>query len=271
MEYTKLSFTVKPEINDVLIARLAEMGFEGFEEEDGILHAFIASNQYSEAEAIALSLAYEASFSKEIIAQQNWNAMWEANFQPVIVEGFCTIRADFHIIEVDTPYEIVITPKMSFGTGHHATTKLMMMQMKNIELRGKKVFDFGTGTGILAILAEILGSTEIVAIDNDEWSYENATENAGKNSCSHITLKQGSIEDASNTTFDIILANINRHILLKHMQRMHEIANAGGFLLMSGLLIEDKEIIVSAAEEVGMKFISHSELNGWISLLFTKD
>jgi ribosomal protein L11 methyltransferase len=153
----------------MLIALLSEETFEGFEETQDTLVAIIAEPEY-QAEAIkTLADAQNVSFSVQRIQQQNWNAQWESDFQPVIVPGFCTVRASFHPPATDTPYEIIITPKMSFGTGHHATTQLMMAQMQNLDIAGKKIFDFGTGTGILAILSKKLGAADVVAIDNDEW------------------------------------------------------------------------------------------------------
>ncbi len=252
------------------MAQLTEFGFEGFEENDEALLAYIREPVYDEPAVQRFLNEGEIRYRREIVEEQNWNAQWEENFQPVIVDGFCTIRADFHNISVNTPMEIVITPKMSFGTGHHATTQLMMQLMKDMELSQKKVLDFGTGTGILAILAEKLGARQVLAIDNDEWSFENAMENVKKNDCKNISLQLGSIEDCGNDKFDIILANINRHILLNTMPFLYSSLNKGGYLLMSGLLKDDETIIVDKAAEEHFKLLLKCEKNNWIALLFEK-
>ncbi|MBS1688884.1 MAG: 50S ribosomal protein L11 methyltransferase [Bacteroidetes bacterium] len=258
------------ETRDLLIARLSELGYEGFEENEQTLIAYLPEEDYDANAIMSLINGYELESTNNIIPKQNWNAVWERNFQPVIVEGFCTIKADFHELVTATPYEIIITPKMSFGTGHHATTQLMMMQMRHLPFAGAKVLDFGTGTGILAILAQMLGAASILAIDNDEWSYENATENAHRNNSTNVTIKHGSLDIAAVETFDIILANINRHILLQFMPDLYTQLNSGGHILMSGLLKEDEQIIVEAASAAGFKMLNIDTLNNWIVVLFTK-
>ena len=270
MEYKQISIRVSAqEQKDILVALLENIGYEGFEEHEEEVLAYIPDGDYNEDELKALLEPFGLSFSLKDIEPQNWNTQWESNFEPVVVEGICTIRASFHDIEVDTPYEIVITPKMSFGTGHHATTQLMVEQMSKMDFKGGKVLDFGTGTGILAILAEKLGAGPILAIDNDEWSYENSLENISVNNCRNIKVLQGSLELAENEN-DVILANINRHILLDYMSEMYIKLKDEGYILMSGLLKEDEIIITEAATAAGLKRINTSELNNWIALLFKK-
>jgi ribosomal protein L11 methyltransferase len=270
MEYIQVVVaTAEQEQREILIALLENSGYEGFEEHDDKLVSYIAASEYNEEDLQETLLPFGLEFSTSSIAPQNWNAQWESNFEPVIIDGFCTIRAFFHHLEINTPYEIVITPKMSFGTGHHATTKLVMQQMADMDLKGKSVLDFGTGTGILAILAEMLGAGHILAIDNDEWSYDNTKENVETNNCSRISIERGSLEIASGP-YDIILANINRHILLEYMADMYAKLTAGGTLLMSGLLVADTDIIKEAAQQVGFQHKRSGEHNGWISLLFNK-
>jgi len=252
----------------MLIAMLSDAGYNGFEESEHELLAYIGDEVFNEPELEAIAASLGVAFEKEILVHQNWNALWESNFQPVVVDGICTIRAHFHDIEVTTPYEIVITPKMSFGTGHHATTQQMMMLMNEMDLKDKSVLDFGTGTGVLAIFAEMLGGGAIFAIDNDEWSVENAIENTERNNCTRVTVSQGSLEDVPEGKFDIILANINRHILLHYMSDLGNKLNINCKLLMSGLLVEDKEIIVQAASNAGLQLIQSGEMNQWIVLLF---
>jgi ribosomal protein L11 methyltransferase len=271
MQYYKIGFnTTEQELKDVLIAILGELEYEGFEETEDALFAYIEEKKFDKDKLEEIAGQYGLSFDITSIPQQNWNISWEQNFQPVIVNGFCTVRADFHKIKVETPYEIVITPKMSFGTGHHATTQLVMTEMQHIDFKGKAVFDFGTGTGILAILSEMLGAKSVLAIDNDEWSYENVIENIERNHSTNITVKKGSIEDIGNYKYDMILANINRHILLHYMKMMYEKTEKDGNILMSGILTEDVEIVQKAAEKEGFLFVKRAELNNWVLLVFKR-
>ena len=255
---------------DILVALLGEMGYDGFEEIDGCLLAYIGRESFEVSLVEALLEAHNFSYTIEVVPAQNWNALWESNFQPVIIDGFCTVRAHFHDIEVNTPFDIIITPKMSFGTGHHATTVLMIQAMKNLDLKDKEIIDFGSGTGILAILAEMLGAASIKAIDNDEWCTENALENVVRNNCHKISVQTGSLELVQDNRVDVILANINRHILVHYLPMMHQVLKNDGLLLMSGLLVDDREIMVKAGNEAGFEFVSGSEHNGWIALQFKK-
>lgn len=271
MQYTKAAFfTQDNDLQQVLIAALAEQGYTGFEETDTALIAYIPEDEYDRNETEELANFYKVSLTIEQIKEQNWNASWESNFEPVLVDDFCLVRADFHNINAEVKHEIVITPKMSFGTGHHATTRLMMQGMRHIDFKGKRVFDFGTGTGILAILAQMLGAEEVLAIDNDQWSYDNATENAENNGADKLTIEVGSIEDVQPEPFDIILANINRNILLTYMTNIFNLTKAGGTVLMSGLLTDDELIVKMEAIEVGLEYIETKTLNNWITLLFKK-
>jgi len=271
MQYLKITFAVSSqEIADVLMALLGDLGFEGFEEQQNELLAYIPERDFDKEALDETIASFATPYHIVIIPAQNWNALWESNFQPVIVQDFCTIRAHFHDITVVTPYDIQITPKMSFGTGHHATTQQMMIQMKDISFAGQSVLDFGTGTGVLAILAELLGAHDILAIDTDEWSVENALENVGSNDCARIMVRQGSMEVTEGLEWNIILANINRHILLQYMINMYARLKPHGLLLMSGLLNDDEEIIRSAADQQGFIFLKGTQNKSWISLLFCK-
>jgi ribosomal protein L11 methyltransferase len=271
MSHIKVTFEIKDGVSaDVLIAMLDEIGYNGFEETDHELLAYVADTLFNAEELVSVVSGFDVDYHTEVIAAQNWNALWESNFEPVVVDGLCTIRAHFHDITVSTPYEIVITPKMSFGTGHHATTQLVMMTMKDIDLANKSVLDFGTGTGVLAILAEMLGAKDILAIDNDDWSVENAIENVARNSSKNITIEKGGIDEIAVGKNDIILANINRHILLQYMTDLYNRLNVDGTIVMSGLLVADKDIVVNAAAAVGFRFIESRERNNWISISFEK-
>ncbi len=253
---------------DILVAELSEIGFDGFEQNPTTLLAYI--NEAGFNENALKEITREVPYNIEIVPKQNWNQLWESNFEPVIVEDFVTLRADFHNIEVTTIYDIVITPKMSFGTGHHATTQLMMLMMRDIDFKGKHVLDFGTGTGVLAILAEKMEAAYVLAIDNDEWSVENANENIVRNNCTKVTAMLETDGHIPVLIQDIILANINRHILLQYMPELYSNTKKGGIVLMSGLLTEDEEIVKAAALNAGFKFTGIRHLNNWIAMSFVK-
>ena len=271
MEYIQITFiTADTEIKEALIARLGEADYYAFEETDDALHAFILPQDYNEAILTEIASTYQLIPSVNTVQQQNWNAIWEADFQPIIVDDFCTIRAHFHDIPITTQYEIVITPKMSFGTGHHATTLQMIQAMKSINWNNVDVLDFGTGTGILAILANMKGANNVIAIDNDEWSYENALENVERNHCNNIMVKIGSIEDISQDQFDVILANINKNILLQYALILVDKMKAGGILLISGIIKEDRIDMIQAYEQAGLHLVDETELNNWLMLKFSK-
>lgn len=269
MHYVEVTITdIDEDQQDILVALLANGGYEGFVQAADTLQAYIDEPSFDEA---ALStLAGDYTYTTAVIPKQNWNAVWEENFQPVIVDGFCTIRADFHNITVTTPHEIVITPKMSFGTGHHATTQLVMQMMRDTHLQNTTVLDFGTGTGVLAILAEQLGAGHVLGIDNDEWSVENAKENVERNQCTHITIQQNTTDELPGIEADVILANINRHILLQYMAQLAGHTRQGGTILMSGLLTTDHDVIVPAATVHGLQLAEQQELNNWIAMRFVK-
>ena len=270
MEYIKVVFVAGQDAIDMLVALLADAGYDGFEESGDGLFAYIERAKFDKGELAAIAAGQGVTYETEVIPAQNWNALWESNFQPVVVEDFCTIRAHFHSMEVTTPYDIIITPKMSFGTGHHATTQLMILMMRETGFSGRTVLDFGTGTGVLAILAEMLGADRIIAIDNDEWCVQNALENSSRNNCTKIHVLKGSVEDDPTDMVDVILANINRHILLQYMPVLYRRLNHGGTILMSGLLLDDEDIIVACAIENGFHFKTLKERSGWIVLCFNK-
>jgi ribosomal protein L11 methyltransferase len=257
---------ITSEASDILVAQLSELGFDGFEENEHALIAYCAESIYNAA-AINELLEGNYSYTKELIAKINWNEEWEKNFSPVVVDDFVGVRAHFHEPISGVVHEIVITPKMSFGTGHHATTHMMMQQMRGLDFRGKKVFDFGTGTGILAILAEKLGAAEIDAIDNDEWSVENAAENISNNACTKIQLALND-NPVLLPQYDIILANINKNVILAFFDMLKTGLKPNGQLLVSGLLAEDENDIVLAANALGLKFVQIVQRDKWISLLF---
>lgn len=268
-DHIQITFTqLQPEQKDILIAQLSDAGFEGFEEGETTLDAFIPENHFEENLLQEIVYKYQLHFKKTKIAATNWNQLWESSFQPVVVENFCAIRADFHQPITGVAHEIVITPKMSFGTGHHSTTFMMIEMMREIDFAGKSVFDFGTGTGILAILGEKLGAKKILAIDNDDWSVENAKENICQNGCTKAEIKKSSSIPAGKK-FDIILANINKNVILDNLPSLADQLLPGGFLVLSGLLQEDKEEIVKATAARKLDFQKELSRNNWICLGFT--
>jgi ribosomal protein L11 methyltransferase len=250
----------------MLLSELSDYDAAGFEQGDDFLLAYFPEENFKSYEVN--ELLHGRKFELSTIAEKNWNEEWESNFQPVIVDDFVGLRADFHAPIKQVEHEIVITPKMSFGTGHHATTYMMIKQMRNLDFKGKEVFDFGTGTGILAILAEKLGAEKLTAIDNDEWSIENAEENIQRNACSRISLSLAS--EIPEQNFDIILANINRNVILQHMPALSDSVRPGGYILFSGLLKADEDVVSEAARSALLTKEKYGEKDNWISLLFTK-
>lgn len=265
MNSIQISITANEEQQEILISQLEELHANGFEQTQDSLIAYFPENNFESYEINELLKPYQYIITT--LRDQNWNEIWEKNFEPVVVNDFCAIRAEFHKSFPNVAHEIVITPKMSFGTGHHATTYMMIQQMKAIDFKGKRVFDFGTGTGILAILSEKLGSKEILAIDIDEWSIENARENINRNKCNKIAVELSS--QLPTQLFDIILANINRNVILEYLAGLKSIlSDANSLLLLSGLLVTDQEIIVEACVKQGLILLNKLERNNWISLLF---
>jgi ribosomal protein L11 methyltransferase len=265
-EYIQIEFlSISAEQKDILIAKLIVAGFEGFEETGAGLKAFIPKKDYDEELIKEIAGQQEVLFNKTIIEETNWNQVWESNFEPVMIDDFVSILADFHEPVKGVAHEIVITPKMSFGTGHHATTLMMVQQMRQIDFNGKSVLDFGTGTGILAILSEKLGAKKILAIDNDEWSIENAAENIQRNDCSLIDLKKADTA-ASNELYDIILANVNKNVILENFDRLAKQLLHAGVLLLSGLLKEDLDVIFHICGEYSLQLIQTTVRDNWLCL-----
>jgi len=268
-EYIQIEFPdLSTEQKDILIAKLSENGFEGFEETITGLLAFIAAKDYNEKVLKKIAAKEKIAYDRSIIEETNWNKVWESNFDPVVVGDFVAIRADFHEPVKKVDHEIIITPKMSFGTGHHATTFMMIGQMRHIDFTGKTVFDFGTGTGVLAILAEKLGARTIVAIDNDDRSIENARENIQRNDCSLIDLRKSSTP-ATASSFDIILANINKNVILENFLLLVNQLSAGGVLLLSGLLKEDEDVVFRRSSEYSLQLIQTTVRDNWLCLRYS--
>lgn len=253
---------------EILIAELSEINFDAFEQNENSLSAYINVEKFNEEELKDV-FTKNVIYSKTIIEDTNWNAKWESEFEPIIVEDFVVIRAAFHKPIKNVRHEIIITPKMSFGTGHHATTYLMLQQIEHIDFTGRSVLDFGTGTGILAIMAKKLGAKEIVAIDNDVWSINNAKENFIANNCSDISLyKKDTLEEMER--FDVILANINLNIITASSAALKDISHSSSKLLLSGFLTNDEQKIINLFQGIGFAHTLTVEKNNWISVLLIK-
>ena len=275
MNYIEYDFTVSPtEMGaEILMAELAEVGFDSFVDTPTGIKAYIPKDIWNEQilQDIYLLSNPEFTISYQIteIEQVNWNEEWEKNFSPIVVEDLCTVRANFHPVP-NTRYDIVITPKMSFGTGHHETTYMMLQQLLPLSLEGTKVLDMGCGTGILAIMAALRGARDITAIDIDPWCVENATENVQQNNCSFITIKEGDVSLIIGEQYNLILANINRNILLSDIPAYAQTLLPQGLLLVSGFYVEDLPAIKEKCQEVGLTYLSHIERNRWVSAKFQR-
>ena len=275
MNYIEYDFTVSPtEMGaEILTAELAEVGFDSFVDTPTGLKAYISKDLWREdiLENIYLLSNPEFTISYQVteIEQINWNEEWEKNFSPIVVENLCTVRANFHPIP-STPYDIVITPKMSFGTGHHETTYMMLQQLIPLSLQEAKVLDMGCGTGILAIMAALRGAHDITAIDIDPWCVENATENVQQNNCSFITIKEGDVSLIAGEQYNLILANINRNILLSDIPAYTQALLPLGLLLVSGFYVEDLPAIKEKCQKIGLTYLSHIERNRWVSAKFQR-
>lgn len=252
-----------------MIAELTEIGFDGFLEEENVLKAYILSTEFNESALNELMNKHGLTYSLSTINEQNWNALWESNFNPVLVDDFVGIRAFFHEPMLGFEHELLITPKMSFGTGHHATTFSVIQLMKHLDFKGKYVFDFGTGTGILAILAEKLGAAKILAVDNDTWCIENASENIAINNCKYIDIQLVDSID-KEWKFDTVIANINRHIIEANLLAIYHSLQNNGNLILSGLLEADESAIIDQAVQLSFLHQKTVKKDGWIALYLTK-
>ena len=270
MNYLEISIeTAEEELQELLISQLNELGYDGFQQESNNLIAIINESDFNENELIKLLHHQQINFTKKIIPQQNWNALWESNFEPITVDDFVGVRAAFHPTIKNVQHEIIITPKMSFGTGHHATTFLVMQLMQHIDFNEKTVFDFGTGTGILAILAEKLGATNILAIDYDDWCIENANENIIQNNCTKIEIVKAD-NAVVNRSFDIVIANINKNIIQDNFENLHNAALTNAIIILSGLLQNDEEEILQLAQQKQWNHQKTVVKGDWIAIQFNK-
>lgn len=273
--YIEYVFEVSPKepATEILIAELGEIGFESFVESEYGVTAYIQKNDWKENILedvfILKSEAFSIDFKYNEIAQTNWNAEWEKNFNPIQVDDLVSIRAPFHT-NPNLKYDIVIEPKMSFGTGHHETTHMMVQHLLNLDLADKKVLDMGCGTGILAIFAEMKGAQPIDAIDIDAWCYENSIENVERNNCKNISVYEGDAALLDNKKYDVIIANINRNILLNDMKKFTKCLNEEGVLLLSGFYKEDIPVIDLEVSKYGLTLNKTIKRNNWVALQYQK-
>jgi ribosomal protein L11 methyltransferase len=271
MDYTKLEVQCTPDYAEILMAELAEIGFETFLENENGFEAYVEGEQYDNHALDVLKEKYsqltDLSFSFERIEKKNWNEEWEKSYEPIIVDDRCLIRAEFHRIEKKYEYEIIITPKMSFGTGHHQTTYLMVKNQMQIDHNNKVVIDAGCGTAILSVMASKLGAKHVEAFDIDEWSVINGKENIAINDCPNINIRQGKLSEMSfEGKFDIILANINKNVLLQEMTEYVSYLNASGILLLSGFYTKDIPDLLTSGSSLGLKEVSRDERENWACL-----
>jgi ribosomal protein L11 methyltransferase len=263
------------ENSEILIAQLAVIGFESFEEKDSSIIAYIPKKDFVKANLLEITYCHECNnlgkLQIELIPDKNWNEVWESNYPSVIIANRCYVRAAFHESKPSMEYEILITPKMAFGTAHHETTSLMLELILDNDFRNKKVLDMGCGTGVLAILASMKGAKDITAIDIDRWSYDSTLENAGLNNIGNIKAIEGGVElVASSDNYDVIFANINKNILLRDMKYYSEALLKGGYIYFSGFYKNDLPDIKEEALKCGLNFISKLEKNNWIAAVFIK-
>lgn len=276
MNYYACSFS-NPEnetLKDMLMELLGAAGFDSFMDTDEGFEAYCQEKSLDVTELDEILQMEQFSnvklLKKELIPDQDWNATWEASYEPVIINELCRIKAPFHQVEGSYKYDLIIEPKMSFGTAHHETTSQIIELMLQSDFKGLNVLDMGSGTGVLAILAKKLGSSMTVAIDNDEWAYRNALDNVKLNDETEIVVKLGDANSLNNRQFDIILANINRNILLRDMKEYVKCLVDGGKIFFSGFYEEDLKLIAKEAECLGLKYVNHVTKNNWTAAVFIK-
>ncbi len=273
--YIEYHFTITPlqPASEILIAQLGELNFESFTETDTGLKAYIQKEELNskliDEVQILNSSEFKITYVVTEIPQVNWNSEWEKNFNPIEVNGECALRAPFHP-PFNVKYEIIIEPKMSFGTGHHETTFMMLQYILENDFKGKSVMDMGCGTAVLAILAEMNGAENLDAVDIDEWCYENSVENVERNQCENISVYKGDASFFDGKTYDVIIANINRNILLQDMEIYSNSLNENGTLYLSGFYKEDLHLITDTCNNLGLTFVENKERNNWIAAKFRK-
>ena len=279
MKYTAVFF--KPanpsvHLSEIIIAELSNQGFEGFLETETGVVGYISSDLFEELNLDKLLFNNNPAFGKieietEFILDKNWNELWESNYEPAIISDKVIVRAPFHAQQLYYEYEIIIEPKMSFGTGHHETTSLMMEQILTQNLAGKSVLDVGCGTGVLGILTSKMGADKITALDINEWAYENTIENVSKNKINNLKVIHGGIDLIREEKFDLLLANITRNVLMDEIPAYSEKIKSEGIMILSGILMADLEDIKRKAESEKLQFESYLQKKDWIAVKFFRN
>ena len=262
-----------PSKQELVLAFLSQLPIEMFEESASGLHLYLPTDAFTddfEAEFKEICRRFELTYTQEFLEDRNWNAQWERSFQPVKVDNFCGIRASFHEPIQNTTHEIIVDPKMAFGTGHHETTYMMVAAMEGIPFSGKYVLDYGCGTGVLAILAHKLGAKPIVGIDIDPLSVESTHENSLLNKAPGILVRQGDLDVLKEKDFDCILANINRNVILNALPQLARLLKSGGGLVTTGFLIEDQDLVIDSAKKQNFTPIKTFERGEWMCIYFQK-
>jgi ribosomal protein L11 methyltransferase len=279
MNYIEFELRIQPTEpwSDILTAELAELGCDSFIQTTEGVNAYAPEGTIDQEEVYRLVEEYNKESDCEIelvvnrIEEQNWNAAWEADFEPVYVEDRLVILAPFHQMNEPIPLQIHIEPRMSFGTGHHQTTWMMAKTMLDMERMPERVLDMGSGTGVLAILAEKLGANHVVAVDIEEWAYENARDNANRNHCQHIDVRLGGAEQLKDVQVDLILANINKNVLKAQFETYAHVLRAHGTLVISGFFESDREELMEVAEKSNFHYVSHMTRDNWCCVKFRKE
>lgn len=271
MTFITISVKCTPDLSDILIAELFALGFDSFQEFEDGFEGSCDQSQFSEQSLKDLLSSHtHASYAIKTQEKVNWNEEWEKNYEPIVIEDKCIVRATFHPKSKDYEHEIIINPKMSFGTGHHATTYQMLAYQLEIDFLGKSVLDVGCGTGVLSIMAHKLGAKNIVATDIDDWCIENSEENFSLNEMSNYDLIKGEIDVVEKSEFDIIIANINKNVLMAQIEAYSQKLVNGGSLLLSGFYVDDEQDLIEKAKEFGLSKKTETNRENWAMLAFTK-
>ena len=273
MNWVEFVFKLRDEdsFKDILIARLSLLGFDSFDETDKKLKGYIDEKKVTDFFLEELKIISKTSFTFSSLENKNWNELWESNFHPIMIGENCFVRAPFHE-KKEVKYDVLISPKMAFGTGHHETTRMMILELFNLQDVPKKVLDVGCGTGILSILSEKIWSTKVMAIDTDNWAIENSLENLKINKCVNTKLTHGGIETQEESgEYDLILANINTNVLVQDLKSYFNLLQLNGILILSGFLFEDFLKINKQATKLGLILINQNEEKKWQCVVFRKN
>ena len=274
MSFLEIKIYCPARFNDILIAEFSMLGFDSFAENEDGFCAYIESEAVDQGSIDTIAGKYQPEFELKYeigkIEKKNWNQQWEDNYEPIYIDEQCVVKASFHQLAKSYPYEITISPKMSFGTGHHETTFLMLKNQLAIDHQDKEVLDVGCGTGVLAIMAKLRGARNVTACDIDEWSIENSLENFMLNQCEKIQIQRGEVTTITGA-YDLIVANINRNVLMHDLPYYAQRINSrGGMLLLSGFYLEDEDLLIEEARNLGFKLSKTTRKNKWSCLLFEK-